>query len=192
MATYRAFWGTRSGATLEALYDFLTWKKEDWMSFEKLLDRLERAKPTKKIKATRIQWVGTVHSLRSRNAIIFKKIGDRVVVKLSEKGWRAVQVRRLRHVRKMCPAGLCIVIFDFPESEHHARDMFRRFLWDAGFGRLQKSVFVCPRDVGETLSEVIDDMGIWSWVAVLEGCLKRGKIEYENIKKDAKPIKHDR
>lgn len=191
MASYRGFWGMRSGEALEQLGDFLTWTKSDWVSFEKWLDHLERPERNKKKKVTRIQWLRTVQSLKRSEAIVIQNIGERLVVKLSEKGWRAVQVRRLRHERRQCKAGLCIVIFDFPESEHHARDQFRRFLWDAGFGRLQKSVFVSSRDVGDILCEVIDDMGVWSWVAVLEGKLKRGKIEFEKRKKE-KLTKHDR
>lgn len=49
-----------------------------------------------------------------------------------------------------------IVVFDIPEKFHDFRDLLRQCLKDAGFVKLQNSVFICPHPYEEEVAKLID------------------------------------
>ncbi len=75
---------------------------------------------------------------------------------------------RMRKVRIKLPRHLiCLVIFDFPESEHLRRDQWRRFLRWLGLKRLQQSVWMTDRDIAKLLAQFVQDAGLTDWIQVL-------------------------
>lgn len=63
----------------------------------------------------------------------------------------------------------CIVLFDVPESERVARNMFRNFLKECGFRQLQRSVWVCRKDVADLVARFVRSNKLTPWIQVIEG-----------------------
>lgn len=61
-----------------------------------------------------------------------------------------------------------IVLFDVPESNRTVRDLFRRRLKDWGFKNWQRSVWVSKRNAAQKLRQLIAELGVEKWVAVIE------------------------
>lgn len=61
-----------------------------------------------------------------------------------------------------------LVIFDIPEQKRAVRNLFRRRLKDWGFKNWQKSVWVGRHNVTDKLKQLIANLGIKDWVAVVE------------------------
>lgn len=61
-----------------------------------------------------------------------------------------------------------LVIFDIPEQKRTVRNLLRRRLKDWGFKNWQKSVWVGRHDVTDKLRQLIKNLGIKDWVAVVE------------------------
>lgn len=61
-----------------------------------------------------------------------------------------------------------IVVWDIPERKRRIRDLFRRRLKEWGFKNWQKSVWVSKRNVTDRLRQLIDELDMHKWVAVIE------------------------
>lgn len=61
-----------------------------------------------------------------------------------------------------------IVIFDIPEKFKTVRNLFRRRLKDWGFKIWQRSVWINKKNVTNRLNELIKDLKIDKWVAIIE------------------------
>ena len=61
-----------------------------------------------------------------------------------------------------------IVIFDIPENKKVIRNLFRRNLKKWGFKKWQQSVWISKMDVTQKVKDLIDGVGISSWVAIIE------------------------
>jgi CRISPR-associated endonuclease Cas2 len=61
-----------------------------------------------------------------------------------------------------------IVVWDIPESKRKIRNLLRRRLKGWGFVLWQRSVWVSKSNVTDKLRELIRDLGIEEWVAVIE------------------------
>ena len=61
-----------------------------------------------------------------------------------------------------------IVIWDIPESKRRVRDLLRRRLKEWGFKAWQRSVWVSKKNVTTQLKNLINELGIEKWVAVIE------------------------
>ena len=53
-----------------------------------------------------------------------------------------------------------IVFFDIEEKNRKTRELFRRKLYELGFGKLQKSVYVSPFPIEEGMREFIESCGL--------------------------------
>jgi len=49
-----------------------------------------------------------------------------------------------------------IVVFDVPEKKKKMRNFFRQKLNELGFRQLQKSVWICPYNIADTVEELIE------------------------------------
>lgn len=168
---YRGFWGLETGTALEELADFLSWKKDDWVEFTRWLDILEQRDRMKKKKLKRQTLRERLCKLVRREAVQTKLVNGKLMVKLTNDGWRFARAKKIKSVVAPCKSGYCFVTFDIPENNRHARNAFRQFLKQGGFEQLQKSVWVHRRDVTALVAAVVDELGIRPWVTVVEGKL---------------------
>ncbi|MEK7516045.1 MAG: hypothetical protein AAB562_00440 [Patescibacteria group bacterium] len=107
--------------------------------------------------------------LRQRKLIEAKKVGDRLMVRLTEKGYRQALEAKLWGTRQKCADGVCLVTFDIPESQKVARDAFRRLLRECGFQQLHRSVWVSEYDVREPLLEFVRINKLTPWIHIFVG-----------------------
>lgn len=110
-----------------------------------------------------------LYYLKQRKFIEAKKIGERFMVRFTEKGYRQVLRDHVRSIDQKCKDGLCLVIFDIPESQKVVRNVFRDFLYECGFRRLQHSVWVSDREVSVPLLAFVRSAKLTPWVRVIVG-----------------------
>lgn len=130
------------------------------------------------------QWLRSLKSLEKRGFMKKRVIGERVVWYLTDDGERELRVRRIALIKKSLRGGaVCLVVFDFPEQESVARDLFRRFLKDCGFVMLQGSVWYHKRSVLKPVKKFIQEMKLDPLVRIFEA------FPYEtSLQKAEKPI----
>ncbi|NQU83271.1 MAG: CRISPR-associated endonuclease Cas2, partial [Parcubacteria group bacterium] len=100
---------------------------------------------------------------------------------LTEKGKKAAlryQVLKCNNLTQ----NYCIIIFDIPESEKNIRTFFRKFLKEADFVQLQKSVWVTQKDVGDYLIELIYLAKAKKWIHVITAT-KISDFSFEKLAK---------
>ena len=107
--------------------------------------------------------------LKKQKLIEMEKIGKRVIVRLTEKGWGEALRDRIKSERTRCKNGFCFVLFDVPEKERFARDTLRDFLKECGFKRLQHSVWMTDREVIEPLCELLQCRKLERWIRIVQG-----------------------
>ncbi|OGL66622.1 CRISPR-associated endonuclease Cas2 [Candidatus Uhrbacteria bacterium RIFCSPHIGHO2_12_FULL_47_11] len=111
-----------------------------------------------------------LRELKARKWIETKKIGEKLMVRLTAKGWQQVLRDRMRCTKTMCKDGRCIiVVFDVPESERHVRDTLRWILAECGFSMLQKSVWFSNKDVMDDLCALLQGTKLNKWVRIVVG-----------------------
>lgn len=98
-----------------------------------------------------------------------KRIGKKLMVRLTGKGWQQVLRDKIRTVNKKRKEGICLVIFDVPESERRVRDVLREFLVDLEFKMIQKSVWATNKDVLRELCALLQGAGLYKWVRIIIG-----------------------
>lgn len=106
--------------------------------------------------------------LKKEKFIKERKTGNRLVLALTEKGRQAALRHRILVSDKINKDKFCVVVFDIPESERKTRSFFRRFLKEAGFIRLQKSVWVSNKDIAEYVTDLVCSASAEKWVNVIE------------------------
>ena len=111
-----------------------------------------------------------LRELRARKWVETKKIGEKLMVRLTAKGWQQVLRDRMRCTKAVCKDGRCIiVVFDVPESQRHVRDTLRWILTECGFSMLQKSVWFSKKDVMEDLCALLQGANLNRWVRIVVG-----------------------
>lgn len=123
------------------------------------LKRLNKLK-NKKRKLSR-----TLYQLKKSKYIDVNKVGDRLMVNLTDKGRISILLSRLNNV-SLCKKHYVVVIFDIPETKNVIRRHFRQILKSAGFIKLQQSVWISKKDVYKILNEFVEYLGIKSWVKI--------------------------
>jgi hypothetical protein len=116
--------------------------------------------------------------LKRNKFIEERKTGNRLVLALTAKGRQAALRHRILEIKKINKDKFCVVVFDIPESERKIRDFFRNFLKEAGFIRLQQSVWVSNKDTAEYIIDLVRSASAEKWVSVIEA----GKISNFAIK----------
>lgn len=107
--------------------------------------------------------------LEERKWVERKKIGEKLIVRLTAKGWKQAMRDRIRCTRVKCKSGVCLVVFDVPESERYVRDVLRDILQGCGFTMLQKSVWMTDKDVVEPLCALLQGVKLNRWVRIIVG-----------------------
>ena len=110
-----------------------------------------------------------LYELKRRKWIETKRIGERLLVRLTKQGWQRALRDRIRCTSAKCKEGICIVVFDVPESERYVRDALRDILQSCNFTMLQKSVWVSRKDIIKPLCALLQGAKLERWVRILVG-----------------------
>ncbi|MEA3272699.1 MAG: CRISPR-associated endonuclease Cas2 [Patescibacteria group bacterium] len=105
--------------------------------------------------------------LKNQRFLKERKRGERLELCLTEKGRKAALRHKILECNNILKDRYCIVIFDIPESERCIRNFFRRFLKEAGFIQLQKSVWVTQKNLENYLIELIQTANAEKWFHVI-------------------------
>ncbi len=114
--------------------------------------------------------------LKRRKWIETKTIGNRVMTRFTEQGWQHALRRKIRTETKICKKGICIVVFDIPESERFVRNVLRSFLKEWGFEKLQHSVWITERDVVKPMMLLLQRRGLDKWIRVIQGTVLKPSL----------------
>jgi len=105
--------------------------------------------------------------LRKRGYIADRKIGARVVTKLTTDGTIAALELAVAHTVKKLPNGQrCLIAYDIPVAAHKTRMVFRYALRKMGFTYLQHSLWRTDRDVIHLMERYVTLLDIKRWVKV--------------------------
>jgi hypothetical protein len=110
-----------------------------------------------------------LEKLKKSNLLRTKEIGKRLHIALTENG--AYQVFRLKVLNSDLfeDGRVCMVVFDIPESQKRLRQKLRRFLSEAAFIPIQRSVWISPFDAGDALMKLFALTGSRRWIRVFNG-----------------------
>lgn len=131
---------------------------------------IEKKKQEIKLKEKK-KYYATIARLSKYGFITKKRKNGQLSIKLTSKG--VVKLQRIvwktgKH-KKMKTKELCLVIFDIPEERRKMRDLFRKCLYELGFYRLQKSVFISYFDVCQEIKELVKSCELEKHVKILKG-----------------------
>lgn len=107
-----------------------------------------------------------IQALKQRKFLEEHKRGKRLILTLTNKGKIAFLQEKLRLANAYQDGYLSLVSFDIPEQERWARSLFRRFLKDCGFKKIQKSLWATDHAVHQQLLSLIKELKIEKWVQV--------------------------
>ena len=120
-------------------------------SGEVLIKGLSRELKKKELKYKRSELAKSLWYLRKKKYVeIIEQNDSQVKIRITGKGIERVKKFDINNLKiqpmKTWDAKWRVVIFDIPEKNKNAREMFRNKLKELGFYMIQKSVFVCPWD----------------------------------------------
>lgn len=122
-----------------------------------------------KEKQARREKLEYLYYLQRRKLIITKKIGEKLMVRLTAKGWQQALRDRIKCTRALCANGICMVVWDVPESERYVRDTLRKILRECRFNMIQKSVWSTNKDVVNELCALLQGAKLDRWVRIIIG-----------------------
>ena len=107
-----------------------------------------------------------LYYLKKKGYIKIKNLEQTEGVMLTKSGLeRAMRAMRLLAQRKKRNDGRWqMIIFDIPEEKKNSRRILREYLTFLGYQLLQRSVWVCPYDVGKETEEFLREYSIDPYV----------------------------
>lgn len=96
-----------------------------------------------------------------------KTISGCLKICFTEKGAQAALRYKILECKDELKGKYYVVIFDIPESERKIRNLFRLFLKEANFLRLQHSVWLTQKNIKGQLSELIKSAGAEKWIKII-------------------------
>ncbi len=89
---------------------------------------------------------------------------------LTSKGEKRVLKNKIKNFKKKYnpDKSWLMVIFDIPEKRRKDRNVFREFLYELGFQKVQQSVWVSPYDVYKELKEVVKNLNLSKYIKFLK------------------------
>jgi hypothetical protein len=135
-----------------------------------LPDPIHRPPPTREDKA----WAEyarqkrAIAGLKQKKFIETRKLGNKIMYRLTEKGRTAALKDAVRASSKNKGGNLVIVSFDIPEQENSVRAKLRYLLKDLDFKCVQKSLWASDKDIGKTMSKLVAGLGAKKWVRIFE------------------------
>lgn len=110
-----------------------------------------------------------LRDLERRKLVEVKRTGDKLMTRLTAKGWQQALRDRIKGTHRQCREGICLVIFDVPESQRRVRNTLRLVLADCGFSMVQKSVWMTRKDVLNPLCALLQGANLQQWVRIVLG-----------------------
>lgn len=107
-----------------------------------------------------------VRELARRRYVRIQRIGDRLMVSLTDKGYRATILNRFKQSGPHPQKWYTVVSFDIPEKASNSRKQLRLLLKQAGFKRLQQSIWVSRADTLAVVAEFVRQVKAQHWVNV--------------------------
>ncbi|MFH1866460.1 MAG: CRISPR-associated endonuclease Cas2 [Patescibacteria group bacterium] len=107
-----------------------------------------------------------INRLQRSKYIKAKKIGKRLIICLTSKGYAVSLSIRLKNAPKRSDGLYTVVIFDIPESQQNSRRQFRLLLRQGGFIKLQQSVWISERDAYNLVADFIKEIKLQPWVNI--------------------------
>jgi len=106
--------------------------------------------------------------LRRKKFIETRKLGNKVMYRLTEKGRTAAIKDTVRIAQKNNDGKLVLVGFDIPEQENAVRVKLRYLLKDLDFKYVQKSLWASDKDIGKIMRRLASDIGVKKWLRIFE------------------------
>ncbi|OGH09017.1 MAG: CRISPR-associated endonuclease Cas2 [Candidatus Levybacteria bacterium RBG_16_35_6] len=115
----------------------------------------------------------TIRRLKKQELVSWREVNGKLTLNLTEKGKKKVLTYKIDELKlkeqtkwdKMWR----VIIFDIPEKNRSARDVFREKLKDLNFYQLQKSVFVTRLECREEIDFLKNNLGIAQYVHYILG-----------------------
>ncbi len=105
--------------------------------------------------------------LRQKQLIEIEKVGKKAFIHLTDQGrLEALRTRMLACSDDLPSGQVCLVCFDIPEHVRDVRIALCRLLRKIGFTCVQKSVWVCDRNVVEIMKRYLQESGLDKWARV--------------------------
>ncbi|MFH1866863.1 MAG: hypothetical protein ABIJ81_02145 [Patescibacteria group bacterium] len=114
-------------------------------------------------------WQTNLYQLKRTGYIKTKKIGQRLIITLTDKGSRINLLQQIKQSPKYSTGFSTLVIFDIPEQVASVRRELRRFLQKAEFKQLQRSVWLHPHNIVKELQQFLNQRNLEGWVKVFRG-----------------------
>ena len=92
------------------------------------------------------------------------KLTQKGIIKILRIKHRELKLKDDRHDIKKC-----VIIFDIPETKKRMRDLFRRCLYELGFEKIQKSVFLGPQKARSYVDELVKNCDLKGCVIIIMG-----------------------
>ena len=138
---------------LDKAYDFFAIRTPP----EIVYPEMHRLKREYRRSQARTNFSQFIQNLQNRGYIRVKALkGTRGVILTQKGAERALRIK-LKSVKKKRRKDnkWIMIIFDIPEKQRRARELFRNALINLGYQKLQKSVWVCHYDVHKETEEAI-------------------------------------
>lgn len=129
-----------------------------WAEYEDLMDERDARKAREHLRY-----------LARQKLIETRKIGEKLMVRLTAKGSQQILRDKIRCTTSKSRDGMCVVVFDVPESERRVRDTLRWILQECGFSMIQKSVWATDKDVLNELCALLQGADLQQWVRIMIG-----------------------
>lgn len=107
-----------------------------------------------------------LRQLQRRNYLKAKKVGNRLLITLTQKGTTASLSSKLQQAPTRTDGLYIVVIFDVPQSQNTARRQLRLLLRQGGFTKLQQSVWMSKTDTYDLIAQFIKRIKLEPWVNV--------------------------
>lgn len=128
----------------------------DRESYERILDQRKRYESNRLIRR-----------LKEQELIKIKEKGQTVVITITDKAVCRLLKQDIKTGATFLPGKkVCLVSFDIPEHVRDSRDVLRRFLKEADFDQVHRSVWRSKYDVIKPLKELIETLEIGDWVKI--------------------------
>jgi DNA-binding transcriptional regulator PaaX len=109
-----------------------------------------------------------LRKLKKQKYLETKRVGNRILYKLTTKGLHQALLARIKTQTKILPDNqFCLACFDIPESARHLRRALRRIFKNMQLKQLQKSVWYTNKDIFDLLTLYIENLEASDWVKVV-------------------------
>lgn len=89
---------------------------------------------------------------------------------LTPKGEKKILENKVKNLKlKLDPFKYWLmIVFDIPEKRRKDRDLFRIYLYELGFQKIQQSIWISPYNVYKELKEIVNNLGLNQCVKFLK------------------------